>query len=117
MSDDQQKVFMDKSYVDSIVEVDSSNIDVNAMNNRELSLYNKLNSYNTSRLFPKKTNKLRQAVSVLFPQTSTNVGVYAGLSYSHKYSTPQFTPEQVYKSNVEYIEICWNDYLSAAGLQ
>ena len=114
-SDDQQRVFMEKSFVDSIVEV-SSNKNVEDMSARELSLYEKLNSYNNTRLFPNKNNKIRQAVSVLFPATSTTVGVISGLSYSHKYGTPQYTPEDVYKNNIDYVEICWYDYLSAAGL-
>lgn len=114
-SNDQQKVFMEKSLVDSIVEVDS-NTNVEDMNVRELSLYEKLNSYNNTRLFPNKNNKIRQAVSVLFPATSTTVGVISGLSYSHKYGSPQYTPEDVYTNNIDYVEICWFDYLSAAGL-
>ena len=114
-SDDQQKVYMDKSLNVSVCDMDSA-VDLAAMNTRERSLYEKLNSYNTVRLSPNKTNKLRQVISVLFPATSTNVGVYSGLSYSHKYSSPQFTPEEVYKNNIEYVQICWYDYLAAAGL-
>ena len=116
LSDDQQKIFMEKSFVDSAVKTDSVNTDVGAMNTRELSMHEKLNSYTTDRLFPNKYNKLRQAVGLLFPATSTNVGLVQGLSYSHKYSSPQFIPEDVFKNNRSYVEICWYDYLKAAGL-
>ena len=114
-SNDQQKIFMEKSYVDSIFEMDYENIDVSSMNNRERYMYEKLNSYNTTQVLPRKTNNLRRVIGTLYPATSTTVGVISGLAYSHKYSKPQYTPEEVFKNNMEYVEICWNDYLSAGG--
>ena len=113
-SNDWQKVFEEKTYCASLLDIDKES-DVNQMNDRELSLYQKMNSYNTKTIYPNKTNKIRTAMGTDYPATSTNLGTYLGLIYSHKYSTPQLTPENVFKTNMEYVEISWYDYLSAAG--
>ena len=107
-------MFEEKTYVASVLDMgEKANLD--EMNDRERSIYLKANDYNAKWLFPDKTNKLRQAVAMNFPASSTNLGVYVGLSYSHKYSTPQFTPKDIYLNNKEYMELSWYDYLSAAG--
>ena len=113
-SNDWQKVFEEKTYCPSILDMGEGK-DVTQMNDRELSLYQKTNSYNTTVIYPDKSNKIRSAMGTDYPATSTNLGTYLGLIYSHKYSSPELTPEQVFKTNKEYVEISWYDYLSAAG--
>lgn len=114
-SNDGQKIFTSKTYISSLLDIGET-VDTSSMNDRDLSIYEKTNSYNTTTLFPDLTNKLRNVIGNYFPGSGTNLSVFVGLAYSHKNSAPQFTPEAVYKNNIEYVRLSWGDYLSAAGM-
>ncbi len=114
-SNDWQKIFEEKALVNSVLDMGET-ADVSSMNDRQRSLYEKTKGYNAKTLYPDKSNKLRMAIGGYFPATSTNLGVFFGLAYSHKHSAPQFTAETVYKNNKEYIKLNWQVYLKAAGL-
>jgi hypothetical protein len=115
-SDDAMKLFRNKTYVDLPVkyvnepEEDSREF-VQLMYEKIFTGGNKF--YTSNGITP-----IRRIAGVSeFPKQGNMMGVSKGLAYSHSHAQKgQYSAQEVYEDNIEFVKKSWSDYLRDAGL-